>query len=149
MNKTEIPFDQIELFKVLLNSNTVVSLKSSGNSMFPVIRSNEILLVKPKEKQLLKKGNLIVFQSGGNLVCHRIKRVISQTIFETQGDSCLHSDGYIPDDKILGIVVQKKNNNNLPIILSKPLCSIFGLFYRYVCFLLLKLMFQKKKIFRK
>ena len=146
---SQIQLSQVELFKELLNSNTPVSLKSSGNSMFPIIKSNDILIVKSKENQLLKKGNLVVFLSGKNLVCHRIKRVISQKIFETQGDSCLHSDGYIPEDEILGIVVQKKNKSNLPIILSKSASKIFGQFYRFVCFFLLKLMFQRKKICRK
>ncbi len=145
----QIQIGQIEILKTLLQSNNEVQLRSRGNSMFPTIRSSDILIIRPTKKMGFTRGDVIVFQRGSQLVCHRITSILDDNHIETQGDSCLNSDGKIPKEKILGVVVRKKNSRTFIFKISKLIAIVSGKAYFLCCHFLLKLKFQKDKFQRK
>jgi signal peptidase I len=141
---SEIQLYQIELLKGLLETGKCVQLKSSGNSMYPIIQSNDLLIFRSSKKLDYRRGDVVVFQRGHQLVCHRIKRILPNDRLETQGDSCIQSDGEVSKTDILGVVINGGSNaHNLK--LSKSLSNLFGQAYNIFCHFLLKIKFQKDK----
>jgi ribosomal protein S18 acetylase RimI-like enzyme len=83
-----------------------ISLQAKGGSMFPFIRSGDwvdIQLLKQK-KELIGKGEIILFRKDGYLCLHRVLQKRKQAVL-AKGDMSFGHDGIIGADNILGRVV--------------------------------------------
>lgn len=59
----------------------------ASNSMWPALRKNSIIMVRPIDTSELEEGDIITFQRPGkNIVTHRIVQ-IEDGLFITQGDA--------------------------------------------------------------
>jgi len=85
----------------------------SGNSMFPLIREQDRLLVTHGCGDV-RQGAIVVFRREGELIAHRVMRFVSGKsgrVFVTKGDNVSEFDPAFPDDQIVGKVLGIKRNN--------------------------------------
>ena len=96
-----------ELLRGMLASGLSVEIQARGVSMFPTLIPRQRLLVVPvSEERPLKRGDIIAFVLGGNvLVAHRLVR-IGRDAFVTRGDSVSESDSPICQGQVLGRVAK-------------------------------------------
>lgn len=78
-----------------------------GQSMYPAIRSGEMLHVEPLDNCKLRCGDIVLFHRSDGLKAHRIVK-ISGEAFVTRGDSSLHADGEVSREQIVGRVIAKE-----------------------------------------
>lgn len=83
-----------------------VLIEGTGNSMRPLIRSGQKVLVTRFDPDSLAVGDLVLFQLPEGLAVHRIVRVISQPErrFLCRGDRCLNYDPLVGPEDIIGKV---------------------------------------------
>lgn len=91
----------------ILKTGNSVELPASGDSMFPTLRSGDIITVKPFFKgELPMKGNVVVYNENGILVMHRLTEIISDINgmlqYITRGDSRMEPDKPWPHQQLLG-----------------------------------------------
>ena len=70
--------------------------------MEPVLRKGDSIEVASPDH--LRIGDLIVFQSEGQLVCHRIRKILEDGRVETQGDASSFPDARLKIESIFGKV---------------------------------------------
>ena len=78
-----------------------------GKSLWPFIRTQSILQFAAVEPADLKLGDLVVYCGKKQSVCHRVllkRQDPDGWWFFLKGDGNLHSDGWIPESRILGRV---------------------------------------------
>jgi signal peptidase I len=103
----------------MLISNTIekkgrIDLPAQGNSMFPFIREGDICRFVSCHSALLKKGDIVLFQSlNGQMVAHRLhhqKSINNEPYYVFKGDTNLGHDDPIRDDQLIGILtlIQKR-----------------------------------------
>lgn len=63
-------------------------LRVKGNSMYPVIRDDDLVLVRETEPELLRRGNIIVYyhDERGEYLIHRLVRKGDDGILYLRGD---------------------------------------------------------------
>ncbi|MFN3396458.1 MAG: signal peptidase I [Thermodesulfovibrionales bacterium] len=94
-----------------------------GSSMFPVLSTGDSIVVSPPDD--LKKGDIILYRDKGNLVCHRIVKVVKRSVpqanddgrvyYITRGDSLFYDDAPVSVDDIIGKVsVIERKRMSLP-----------------------------------
>lgn len=89
------------MIETMLEEGRKVRFTVSGNSMWPFIISNrDSVLLIPCEKTSLKKGDIILFQTGcGHYILHRITKVLKSG-YITTGDGNLQRDGLVPWENV-------------------------------------------------
>lgn len=87
-----------------------VIIPLEGSSMQPLIRRGiDPVTIVPLQRPL-KKGDVILFKTNsGRYVVHRVWRLKDGTVC-TLGDNCRNSDGWIPEESILGQAVCYSRN---------------------------------------
>lgn len=104
--------DNIEIYKQILEDNLFLKLKFAGNSMYPTIVDDSIVLIKKKGD--IQIGEIYVYfdtmSPTDRLVCHRLIK-IDNGMFYFKGDNRDIIDVPISIDSIIGVVVDviKKN----------------------------------------
>ncbi|HBH62542.1 MAG TPA: hypothetical protein DDX85_12560 [Nitrospiraceae bacterium] len=91
----------------LLGSGTDVRIITRGVSMFPLINTGDRITVSPERNPTM--GDLIVFTSNDQMVCHRLVRVFEKDgmkYYQTRGDSLFSPDEPVTLNQILGKVVR-------------------------------------------
>lgn len=93
-----------------------------GSSMFPVLSTGDSIVVSLPDN--LKRGDIILYRDKGNLVCHRIVKVVKRSgpqahddgvYYITRGDSLLYYDAPVSVDDIIGKVsVIERKRMSLP-----------------------------------
>lgn len=76
-----------------------------GDSMYPAIRSGELVRVVPCAVSELRRGDVILASTGRGLTAHRIMRIEQERVV-TRGDNSLRADPAIDKAQILGRVVE-------------------------------------------
>ena len=98
------------------------------DSMTGELNRGDVAIYESYEDQLIKEGQVIVFEQGNNMIVHRvvdIKIINEKTRYYTKGDANEDLDaGYITDDDIVGLV-----NLKLP-YLGYPTLWVRSLFAR-------------------
>lgn len=112
----------------VLRSRRALRFNARGNSMHPLLRDGDTLLVEPLEKGKIRAGQIVLCAVKQDyVVVHRvICRSSSQQVdhYLVKGDSRLRSDGWIPREKIYGRVVSLERGDqhvNLDSILLRLL----------------------------
>jgi signal peptidase I len=112
----------------ILNNGIDVRIKTSGPSMFPLIRTGDKVILRPEKN--LKVGDIIVFKRDDQMVCHRLVRVFERDgiKYQTCGDTHFGLDEPILANQILGKVIkierEKVSLKRKILILIYPLLSI-------------------------
>jgi signal peptidase I len=95
-----------EFLKSLLNQGKCIKITVHGMSMFPILLTNDVVLVKPFEPNDLKFGQIIVFRLGDNFVVHRlIGKNNEKGLVYTRGDGLPKKDKPVKLEDVVGIVV--------------------------------------------
>jgi signal peptidase I len=100
-----------KIFKKLLHLKTL-PLKSTGQSMLPILRPNDVVYFKKTPFLKIKVNDLIIFKKKNQLITHRVIYKTKKYLI-TKGDSNLNSDGKIYPKQILGKVYQIKRNGKI------------------------------------
>jgi len=96
----------------LLAEGMDVRISTSGQSMFPLIKTGERIIISAKRTYAI--GDIIVYKLGSATVCHRIVKVFDSCgvqYYQTRGDSFLHLDEPVTVDEILGRVTRIERDN--------------------------------------
>jgi signal peptidase I len=91
----------------LLAEGIDIRISTSGQSMFPLIKTGERIIISAKRTYAI--GDIIVYKLGSAMVCHRIVKVFDSCgvrYYQTRGDSFLHLDEPVTVDRILGRVIR-------------------------------------------
>ena len=97
---TDLP----ELRDLLLASGKL-RVRTVGRSMIPTIRPGDEIAVEPVPIEALQPADLILFQGGMELVCHRLVAVSGGALL-TRGDAGLSDGERIAPHQVLGKVVE-------------------------------------------
>ena len=108
----------------LLRGGQPIEIKAQGYSMYPLLTPGTTLLVEPTTPSGCRRGDIVVFESNGKLIAHRITSLSDQG-FVCRGDATLHDDGLMPHEKLLGIVTGRKKQQKT-ISLITPRHQLYG-----------------------
>jgi signal peptidase I len=100
-----------KIFKKLLRLKTL-PLKSTGQSMLPILRPNDIVYFKKTPFLKIKVNDLIIFKKKNQLITHRVIYKTKKYLI-TKGDNNPNCDGKIYPKQILGKVYQIKRNGQI------------------------------------
>jgi signal peptidase I len=100
-----------KIFKKLLRLKTL-PLKSTGQSMLPILRPNDIVYFKKTPFLKIKVNDLIIFKKKNQLITHRVIYKTKKYLI-TKGDNNPNSDDKIYPKQILGKVYQIKRNGQI------------------------------------
>lgn len=113
----------IDLSSEILGGGTHIRVNASGNSMYPMIREGDLLVIQPIKDAHVRLGEVILFKkSNVRLLAHRVIKKTNRggsSCYFTQGDHTFVKDGCIPFADILGYVKsierggRKINSSNL------------------------------------
>lgn len=98
----------IELLQEGLEKGNNFRFRALGSSMFPSIRSGDVITVKPVESAAICVGDVIFYRRDGRVYAHRLirkQRIDGVLLFITRGDYLPFSDSPISTSQILGKVV--------------------------------------------
>ena len=112
---------ELELIKEMLERGKQFRFRAFGASMFPMIRSGDILTIKPVEIAKLNIGD-VIFYNKDQPIAHRLIRKYKKDgsfIFITRGDFMPKSDPPIKAYNILGQVVRVERGNRVIILNSR------------------------------
>jgi signal peptidase I len=81
--------------------------RARGYSMYPFIRDGDVLTIVRKPAQQLQTGHVVAVRrpGTGKIVVHRIISRRSNG-FRVQGDNAVVSEGLVPGDGVLGVVIR-------------------------------------------
>lgn len=105
-------FDQ--LISGLLRDGYSVRFVATGDSMYPSIRSGDMLEVEPAAASDLRAGDVVLTRAPRGLTAHRIIKIDSACVV-TRGDNALRSDGPLPISAIVGRVSPGANRTRSPL----------------------------------
>lgn len=102
-----------ELLQKYQHLNELISLKTIGKSMLPLIEETDDIIVMCCHFSQIKAGDIVVFYENSNLICHRCIDIdITRSTFIERGDNCLLSSKLTEKSAktIIGKVVGKVNS---------------------------------------
>jgi signal peptidase I len=93
-----------------LSSEHFLKITAYGNSMFPIIRNGNQILIQYKDYNKIELGDIIVFKTMNKNISHRVIKKHSDVLI-TKGDSVFKSDRAVNKEQYVGYVryIQKKN----------------------------------------
>jgi len=109
-----------EVIVGLLREGRSVRFKARGRSMYPTIRDGEIITINPIAPSLLKAGDIILYDSGGSLIAHRIARINqgdgNKVEFIVRSDTTGDCDETVALRQILGkVVCVRRQGRDIPL----------------------------------
>ena len=104
----------LDLAETLLENNNSISFSMKGFSMYPTLKEGDVGLVEKCSTEGLKTGDIVIFKSGENLVCHRLIKIEYKNgsrIFTAKGDKNTFVDKPFTAEKFVGKLVSFQRNN--------------------------------------
>ena len=100
-----------------------VWMKFHGFSMFPLLKPGDQVRLIPPEPELLRVGQIVVFQRPDRLVIHRIVKIDSTWgRLVTMGDASLSKDQLRPFEQILAVASMRRRGSRVaPLICDAKL----------------------------
>lgn len=92
---------RIDLARAHLAAGRPLTLRAEGQSMWPLVRDGELVVVHPIEGPLVL-GDVVLVELGGRLVLHRVIALTAAGCI-TKGDAVAAPDPPIPHAHILGV----------------------------------------------
>lgn len=95
------------LTQEVLAQGFYLQIKGRGMSMYPLVRTGDILLVEPTSAAKLNIGDIVFYRlPTGNYVVHRLIKKNGTATLLTKGDNLSYYDTPISVDEVLGKVIQ-------------------------------------------
>jgi hypothetical protein len=94
-----------------LSSGRPVRFRAPGHSMWPLIRSNDALIVHPIDPAAVAAGDILLYRSGAGLTAHRCIQVLREgdapggACFLFKGDAGSQPDAPVAAPNLLGKVI--------------------------------------------
>jgi signal peptidase I len=86
-------------------------VKSRGESMYPLIKNGDTLLIEPLKADELHPGDIAFYRvSSGSFVAHRFIKRNSSGLLLTNGDSLRQYDELVDEGQVFGKVIQIEHN---------------------------------------
>jgi signal peptidase I len=120
--------DLSKLCKETLEKGNNLRFRALGSSMFPSIRSGDVITVKPVESAAICVGNVLFYRRDGRVYAHRLirkHRMDGVFLFITRGDYLPFSDPSINPSQVFGKVVSIERGRRI-IRLDTPLQRRWG-----------------------
>ena len=87
-----------------LNQQGSLTYRNAGTSMLPLLKEGrDLFTVTRKESGRCRKGDVVLYRRGRQLVLHRIVEVRDRD-YVILGDNCVRRETGITDDDILGVM---------------------------------------------
>ena len=121
------------LISALTRKELPVRMKVKGNSMYPIIKNEDTVTIRPLKNYTLELGDIGAFidSDSQNLIIHRVIRKFGNA-YLTKGDFNLYPDKKMPYDSANGYITQIGNHSNLSnMSIRKPYKKIFALLSRF------------------
>jgi signal peptidase len=131
-----------------LKEGQSVKTRVGGISMYPFLKKGDIIIIHPIPLAEIKRGDIVVFQSSGKIVAHRlIIKKKDQSGYLTRGDTCPSIDPPVTRDNYLGKVMEVTRNgkNILPGITRKVYSTIMVHGY-WLIMLMMRILFSLNKV---
>ena len=116
----------------LLRAHGQVRIRALGGSMFPVIRSGDVLSVRRCAVDAVRPGDVVLLQADDRLFAHRLiekrgERHLSSLV--TRGDAHWRNDPLRPGSALLGQVVAVTRDGRPPVATLRltPVQRLVGL----------------------
>ncbi|PLS19397.1 phage repressor protein [Bacillus sp. M6-12] len=91
--------------QLLQNGEPVERYKEGGNSMLPILKSNQPVTLTPvKEETELKIGDIVFCRVGGRYVTHKIHSIRGKQY--QIGNNRGYMNGWVTKQKIFGLVTK-------------------------------------------
>lgn len=96
------------LAREVLARGACLRFKVRGQSMYPFIQDDDVVLVEPKNVRELNTGDIIFYRRPwGTYVIHRlIEKVDGSPSLVTKGDNLAYYDEPVPIEQVMGRVIQ-------------------------------------------
>lgn len=97
---------RVDLLREVLTRFGRARLRVQGSSMLPALRPGSVVEIVRADPAALCPGDVVLFQRGDRLFCHRLRRSIpgSGSQLRTRGDSLSCDDPPVPASAVLGRV---------------------------------------------
>jgi len=119
-----------ELGADLLHAGIALRFTAQGSSMMPLLKSGDILVVKPVQAQQVRIGDVVLCSvSTERVVAHRIVRrrfATNGLNFLIQGDQLTQPDGWIIQEQVHGRV-ESLERSGRQIDLNTPAARLLGI----------------------
>jgi signal peptidase I len=110
----------------VLGNGFCIRVKGRGMSMYPMIRTGDILLVEPEKPDGFSAGDIIFFKPiSGIYVVHRLMKKDGSATLITKGDNLNYYDAAISVKQVLGRVVRIDSRGKCLSLKGKS-CRMFG-----------------------
>jgi len=101
-----------EMIVDLLARGHVVRFRAAGDSMHPIIRGDDYLLVEPADRTHIRRGDVVLTLADRGLTAHRVVAFADGTLI-TRGDN-LHEDDLPVDlSRLLGRVTHAERDGRM------------------------------------
>ena len=118
----------IELLQETLEKGNDLRFRALGSSMFPSIKSGDVITVMPVESAAICVGDVIFYRRDGRVYAHRLireRRMDGGFLFTTRGDCLPFSDPPINPTQVFGKVVSIERGRRI-IRLDTPFQQRWG-----------------------
>jgi signal peptidase len=106
--------DASALIADLLGHGHAVRFQARGQSMHPLIRSNDYLHVEPMDAEGIVRGDVVLAAAERGLTAHRVVHIAraasGELVLTTRGDNVPHCDPLLPASRLLGRVLHAERN---------------------------------------
>ena len=110
----------------ILSRGLFLRLKVSGRSMQPFIRTDDILLVEPKDTAKFNIGDILFYRhSLGFYIAHRLIKKSDSGDMLTRGDNLYYYDQPVSIEQLMGRVTQIDRGNKR-LTLTGGIGRVFG-----------------------
>jgi hypothetical protein len=112
LDPTDVAF--VDVVSDLLRRGHSVRFRAKGRSMHPAIREGEAITVAPVQPAEIRRGDVILCDTGRGVIAHRVARVVRDAAgtprFFTQGDASLSPDEPAEASAVMGRIVAVERN---------------------------------------
>lgn len=110
-SNTEMNLGQLEVLQAVLAEGRAFRMTALGNSMYPAIRSGDVLTVEPLDNRTPQPGRVVAFvhPETGRLIIHRVLTAAGDG-WRLRGDNCPMDDGIVTREAMLGVVARVERN---------------------------------------
>lgn len=139
----------------LANGVFTLKVNAAGNSMSPMIKDKDSLVIRAIASKELRLGDIVVFQGGRRLCCHRLIMKYFRSsgyIFVTKSDRVFVTDKLFNEKKLIGKVscIQKRRITlNLESIFWRMFNRAFGAQHLFMFLIRNRLKALKGRFFKR
>lgn len=106
---TRVSAGWIELARSHLRAGRPLRVRAEGGSMAPFLRAGRTVWVRPCAGEVLRRGDVVLYEAGSRLVLHRLRRVEGGWLLPA-GDAHRRADGWVRREAVLGRVERRRGD---------------------------------------